>query len=326
MLKFSRAINLFGLVVGYYISRLVRRPVVWGRPFSISIEPVSVCNLKCPECPTGAGLINRPAGMLTRTVFLELLTELPPSLFYLNFYLQGEPLMHRELPAMIKLAASRNYYTVVSTNAQLLNANMAAALVESGLSRIIVSLDGLTPESYAVYRVGGQLQKVLDAIGFLNQAKLSKKTVFPFVVVQFLVFRHNEHELPLLKNIKSMPGVDKVEIKSAQIYEKNEAGMEIPTNEKFARYHWRQGRLEMKGKLMNHCQRIFTSMVITWDGRVAPCCYDKDLDHEVGVLANEELSNIWKGWKFNSFRKQVLRSKSSIMICRNCPEGRRWWD
>jgi radical SAM protein with 4Fe4S-binding SPASM domain len=314
------------LVVGYYLSRLLRRPLVWGRPFSISVEPVSVCNLKCPECPTGAGIINRPAGMLTRTVFMELLTELPSSLFYMNFFLQGEPLMHRELPAMIKLASSRHLYTVVSTNAQLLNANMAVALVESGLSRIIVSLDGLTPESYSHYRVGGQLQKVLDGISNLNDAKTIKKANTPFVVVQFLVFRHNEHELPLLKNIKSLPGVDKIEIKSAQLFERKEAGMEIPSNSRYSRYQWRQGRLEMKGKMMNHCQRIFKSMVVTWDGRVAPCCYDKDLDHQVGELSSESFSNIWKGWKFNAFRKQVLKRKSTIDICRNCPEGRRWWD
>ena len=322
--SFKRAGNLSKLYLSFWYSRIVRRPVSWGMPFAVSVEPGTACTLRCPECPTGAGVLNRPKGRLSLSWYEKLLKELSPQLTVLNLYLQGEPFLHPDFTKMIKMASDRNIYVITSTNGQQFSEKLALEVVKAGLSEIYFSLDGLTQQTYEKYRKGGDIERVKDAIGALSRAKVKLGKSHPRIVAQFIVFKHNEHEVSGFKNMALELGADKAEIKSAQFNEFSSNEVEPPQSNRFNRYG-SAGAAGFKKHKYKHCWKSWMSAVLTWDGKVLPCCFDKDGDYELGNVTNENFRTIWKGAKSNQFRGAILTSKNKISICSNCPEGRKFF-
>src|SRR5664279_5109919 len=160
-LSLRRLWNGMAVLSSYYVSKWSRRPIQWGMPVSISFEPTTSCNLRCPECPSGLRSFTRPRGMLEMNFFHQMIDQLAPDLLYLTFYFQGEPYLNPDFLEMVRYATSKKIYTATSTNAHYLNDENARRTVESGLDRLFISLDGTTPEVYRQYRVGDDLEKVL---------------------------------------------------------------------------------------------------------------------------------------------------------------------
>ena len=170
----SRKVWNYGLLMSsYFVSKALKRPVHWGMPFSISIEPTTSCNLRCPECPSGLRSFTRPTGMLDAEHFTKVVDQLKPWLSYLTFYFQGEPFLNPKFLDMVRIAADRGIYTSTSTNAHYLKDDLARKTVESGLHRMIISIDGTSQDTYESYRIGGQLDKVLE--GARNMVKWKKE-------------------------------------------------------------------------------------------------------------------------------------------------------
>src|SRR4029077_8235759 len=160
-LSFRRTWNGVLVLSSYYFSKWLRKPIQWGAPVSISFEPTTSCNLRCPECPSGLRSFTRPRGMLEMNFFRGMIDQLAPELLYLTFYFQGEPYLNPDFLEMVTYARSKNIYTATSTNAHYLNDENARKTIESGLDRLIISLDGTSQEVYSQYRKGGDLGKVL---------------------------------------------------------------------------------------------------------------------------------------------------------------------
>ncbi len=187
---------------------------------------------------------------------------------------------------MVKYASDKGIYTATSTNAHYLNDNNARKTVESGLDRLIISIDGTTQDTYQSYRVGGKLEKVLEGARNIVKWKKEMKSKTPFVFFQFLVVKHNEHQIEEIKQLAKEIGVDEVRFKTAQVYDyENDPNNLIPTNDKYSRYKKNSnGEYEFKNSLNNHCWRLWHATVISWDGLVVPCCFDKDAQHTLGDL------------------------------------------
>jgi MoaA/NifB/PqqE/SkfB family radical SAM enzyme len=124
--------------------------------------------------------------MLQSDLFKKVIDELAPSLSYLTFYFQGEPYLHPNFLELVKYAADKNIYTATSTNAHYLNDAAAKKTIESGLDRLIISIDGTTQETYEAYRKGGKLDKVIEGARNIVRWKKELKSITPFVVFQFL--------------------------------------------------------------------------------------------------------------------------------------------
>ena len=319
--------NAAKVLSSYYWSKWSKRPVQWGVPISISFEPTTACNLRCPECPSGLRAFSRPTGMLQDSFFKQTIDQLSANLWYLVFYFQGEPYLNPEFLEMVSYAASKKIYTATSTNAHFLDDEMARRTVESGLDRLIISIDGTTQEVYEQYRVGGRLEKVLEGARRIVdwKKKLGSKT--PFVFFQFLVVRPNEHQIEEIKSLGRSVGVDEVRFKTAQVYDyQQDPNQLIPDNDRFSRYRKKpSGQYELKNGLSNHCWRLWHSTVITWDGMVVPCCFDKDAQHPMGSLKGRPFKEIWQNPEYVNFRRKVLQSRRNIDICTNCSEGTRVW-
>lgn len=327
-LTLRRVWNMAKVYSSYYLSKWTKRPIQWGMPVSISFEPTTSCNLRCPECPSGLRAFSRPTGMLQKDFFTETIDDISKDLTYLVFYFQGEPFLNPEFLSMVKYASSKKIYTATSTNAHYLKDDVAKRTVESGLDRLIISIDGTTQETYEQYRVGGNLSKVLEGAANIVKWKRELKSQTPFVIFQFLVVKHNEHQVEDVKKLARETGVDDVWLKTAQVYDyKNDPNNLIPDNKKYSRYQrGKNGEMEFKGNNANHCWRLWHDPVITWDGAVVPCCFDKDAVHKLGSLREESFASLWKNSNYHRFRSDVLKSRKNIDICANCSEGVKVWE
>ncbi|MCU4163920.1 radical SAM/SPASM domain-containing protein [Carboxylicivirga caseinilyticus] len=324
VLNFKRIANAFKTILNYYLTQITKYAIIKHQPLALSIEPTSICNLKCPECPTGTNTLLRPRGKISLVEYKKIIDQLPKELIYLNLYIQGEPTMHPDFPELIQLANNKNLYTSTSTNGHFITPALGKKIVESGLTRIIFSVDGTTQESYEKYRIGGSLHKVIEGIKNITSAKKKLKKRYPLVIIQFLVFKHNQHQLEEIKKIAKDLSVDKLEFKTAQFNNYSDSPVEPPTIERFRRYE-NTHRLRIKGKMLNKCWRQWHSAVITWNGKVAPCCYDKDAIYLLGDITTNNFSEIWKSKESQLFKTNILQNKKNISMCHNCPEGRSFW-
>jgi len=315
-----RGVNLFKLYSSYYLSRFTGKVNHWGNPFTISAEPTTSCNLRCPECPSGLRKFTRDTGMISLELYRKIVDQLSPDLFYLILYFQGEPYLNPLFFQMIEEARRKKIYTATSTNAHFLTENLARKTVESGLDRIIISLDGLDQATYEKYRVGGTVDKVLEGTRNLVRWKRELGSKTPFIILQFIVFSTNEHQIPELKKLAKDLGVDKLELKTAQVYHYENGNPLIPSNDSYSRYKKHNGEFVIDNPLNNHCRRMWRGCVITWDGLVVPCCFDKDAGHRLGDLKKKSFRKIWRGKDYDDFRKKLFSARREIDICKNCTE------
>ncbi|RAW02805.1 SPASM domain-containing protein [Pseudochryseolinea flava] len=317
-----RALNALKIMSSYELSRSLQKPQIHGLPISISIEPTTSCNLRCPECPSGLRSFTRPTGMLNRDMFERVIDQLVPTLSYLTFYFQGEPYLHPQFLPMVSYASARGIYTATSTNGHYLKDEQARLTVESGLDRLIISIDGTSQDTYESYRVGGSLDKVIEGTENVIRWKKKLKAKTPHVIFQFLVVRQNEHQIPDVSALAKKLGVDQVVLKTAQVYDYKNGSPFIPTQDQYSRYQKNgDGTYAIKNEMYDRCWKMWHSCVITWDGKVVPCCFDKDGKYVLGDLSKNTFSEIWRGEAYGDFRASLFRSRSEIDICRNCTEG-----
>ena len=209
-----RAWNAAQVVGSYVLSKLTGRARHRGMPIALSFEPTTSCNLRCPECPSGLRSFTRPTGMLPAELFKKTIDEVASRLFYLIFYFQGEPYLHPQFLDLVQYAAQKGIYTATSTNAHYLNDKNARRTVESGLDRLIISLDGTTQDVYQQYRVGGKLEKVLEGTRNVVRWRKELKSSTPRIIFQFLVVRPNEHQIDDARALADALGVDDVWFKN----------------------------------------------------------------------------------------------------------------
>jgi radical SAM protein with 4Fe4S-binding SPASM domain len=325
-LTVRKAWNFLLLYWSFQWARLLKRPIHWGNPAKIGVEPTTSCNLRCPECPSGLRSFTRPTGMLDLASFQQMADGLHRDLVYMLMYFQGEPYLNPNFLPMAAYAAKRKIYVATSTNAHYLTDQNAKATVESGLHEVVVSIDGATQATYQQYRVGGNLEKVKEGTRKLVEWRAKLKSRTPYIILQFLVTGANEHEIEDIQALGKELGVDKVVLKTAQIYDFEQGSPLIPKNERYARYRRNAtGQFELKNKLRNQCWKLWMGAEITWDGRVLPCCFDKDAQYEMGKLPETSFPEIWNGPAYKDFRGRLVQSRKSIDICTNCSEGTEIW-
>lgn len=311
------------ILISFLVSLAVRKPVVWGGPLTLSIEPTNHCNLKCPECPSGAGMLTRPMGLLKLSDFCRIIDQIRDHCFYIQLYFQGEPFINKNLAEMVAYARNNRIYTSISTNGLLLNDEKIDIILSSPPDKIIFSIDGLDQESYEKYRVGGICSDAISSLRNLVKKRNSKGMMLPFVEWQFIVMRDNEHQIESVRRMCREIGVNKLTLKTMQVTSYENADKFLPLNEKYRRYKLKEGKIELKSRLHNHCFALWRTSVITWDGKIAPCCFDKDTKYSPGNLKQESFISIWHSADYNQFRQRILSQRRSVDICTNCTEGLR---
>jgi radical SAM protein with 4Fe4S-binding SPASM domain len=260
--------------------------------------------------------------MLQTELLAELMKEVGPRLAYLNLYFQGEPYLHKGMDDLVKLGRKQGVYTSTSTNAHFLRPERCEAIVESGLNRLIISIDGTTQDTYSSYRVGGQLDKVLEGTENMLRARKKSKSGLPHIVWQFLVVGPNEHQLSEIQSMAKQIGVDELVIKTAQIDAPKDGHPLLTEASSLRRYDRNaEGKWSIRNAFHDECWRMWQGCVMTWDGRIVPCCFDKDAEHAMGTFGDQSFESIWFSEQYDAFRSQIFHARSSIEMCQNCSEG-----
>jgi len=343
--------NLLKIISGYLLSLLTHRVIHFGNPISISIEPTNQCNLQCPECPTGQHGLTRLSGSIDTERFKSYLDQVGKKLLYLVLYFQGEPYLNKQLFDLIAYAKSKNIFVWTSTNGHFLSEKNIRQTIHSRLDKLVISLDGVDQQTYSQYRIGGDYEKVVQGIKEFVRIKKEMGVTHPTLEIQFLVLKPNQHQIKEIKELGRSLGVDRTVLKTAQFYDFKHGNPLMPDEGRWSRYRkksqvsrfksqvgvghappvrnsssppdsYRDHQFIPKNRLWNRCFRMWSGCVITWDGRVVPCCFDKDSTYCLGDLNKESFEEIWRGEKYKEFRKNILKNRKSIDICRNCSQ--RW--
>ena len=309
----ARIKTLAGVYFGYGLSILLRRPIVISPPSFITVEPVCGCNLQCPECPVGTGELGRRTGMIELDVVDSILESFGRRAIWVNLYFQGEPFLHPKLHEIVERFSSQRIFTSVSTNGLLLTPEIVDKILLAGLKEIIFSVDGASEEEYLAYRRGGSFQAVVENIRLVVAKRKGRGTFFPRIVYQTLVTSANENNLDNIRMFAYKLGVDAVEFKSLNLHIGVDSNKLLPTTSKLSRYT----RVKAKRENHNGCFRVWSNAVISFDGRLALCCMDK----EVAMLPEKEdlnLSSAWKSLHFNEMRNGMVTGSGLPSLCKSC--------
>lgn len=288
-------------------------------PPAINVELSSRCNLSCPECVTGAGLLRRKNDFIDYSLAGKIAAELSGRTLSAWLYFQGEPMLHPRFFDLVSLFSKMR--PVISTNGHYLDEENCRMIADSALEKVIIPYDGATPVIYNMYRTGGDHALVSDGI---RRLALTIKTRGSKVKIelQLLLHRYNEHEVHEAEAFaRSVDAV--LRIKSMQVLDDERAGYWMPSDARRSRYLASDGKWKPMRSPSRGCLRMWTTAIVTVDGDVVPCCYDKYAGHAMGNTNDHTFSDIWNGEKYKSFRENVLKSRASIDICSGCPQGRR---
>ena len=249
-------------------------------------------------------------------VFRRVLKEERETAWVMQFYFQGEPLLNKNLPQMIQEAHEAGIYTIVSTNAQAMTEQMAEQLVEAGLDRIIVSMDGLSNKTYNAYRIGGRLEKTKEALQFLRQSKIKNRQSKILIELQCLRLKSNEHEWAQFRREYKALGADRLVFKTAQLYDYANGHPLMPSDRRYSRYIMGKDGQYYRKRLPKGCWRAWSGAVISTSGEVLPCCYDKDRAYAYGNIMESSLRELFHNKKATAFRQMAWHEEPEI--CKEC--------
>ena len=318
LLNLGRIVNLFSYLFSISISWIFKKPFVFNQPYGISIETAAICNLHCPECPAGNKEIHREQAIMPMNLYKEILQQIHPKSFYLNLYFQGEPLLDDKLAEKISLARQKKLFVCISSNGTLLNKETGTKLILSGLSKLIISVDGAKKASYEKYRQGASFETVIEYIQTLSKLKKDLKSKSPLIEAQMIVFRYNEKEIEAYRKLMKESGANIISFKSAQFYSVKNAESNMSSLKKYQRYPKdKNAQIILRTKTKKICHRLWHTILISTDGRVPICCYDKEIKHPMGKVTEQNIQEVWKGKKYMQFRKSYLQ-KQYADICKNC--------
>ena len=242
-------------------------------PKRITIEQTNMCNLRCPLCPVNTSM-QRKRGNMSLDDFKFIIDSLHPKTEYIDFFLAGEPLLNPETFKMTRYAADNGKKVIISTNATFLDKYIDETL-QSGLYKLLLAIDGATEDIYLKYRINGDFNRSIAAIRRLCQRKKELGIEYPEIVLQFIVMKHNEHQIDDIIRLGEELGVDNVELKSVSLssIKTNDEKMAmkdkwLPTNEEHSRYtvegkniKIKQGSVDIKEYLWKEMTLLVKSVV-----------------------------------------------------------------
>lgn len=303
-------------------------------PKNLTIEPTNRCNLNCPLCPTGLNSLNRDNRNMSLEEYKSIIDQAKGKVDNITLYLFGEPFLHKDVLDMTKYSFEAGMNVSISTNGTLIQGKAhAEQIINSGVSTISISLDGVQKNTYNLYRIGGDFEKVLNNIKYLVEARNKTKNKNVKIIIQTVVMKQNEHQRDTLRKISKELGADAYYEKNLIIPAnietepdkfKEMADKYLPNDKKMQLYELKDGYYVMSGSIHNNCGFLFNQkmMTICSNGNVIPCCHDNKSEYIMGNVFEETLSQIWNNKKFKKYKKAIKKDQSSIALCRTCPNAR----
>lgn len=305
-----------------------------ARPVKLTLDPTNVCQLRCPLCPTGLEMQDREKGHANLQMFEHLLEHVGGSLFFLDFFNWGEPLLNMHVEEFIGMASRKKIVCSVSTNLSLpLTDERIGRIVGSGLHEMIVSLDGASSETYATYRRGGKFELVCKNMRRIAAEKRRRGQTAPLLTWQFLVFRFNQHEMESARELAAEIGVDRLlfrrpflDVERYALSDEDKKTMSgwSPDERIFQIEGAPAGGAGKGSEVHSRCGWHYMSTAINWDGSVAPCCTTYEKRDDFGALGRhgeQAYMDVVNNAAFRSVRERFAgrRKEPVALICEKCP-------
>lgn len=312
---FRKVLNL-GVVE--FQRKYLRSAHMFGYPYWMVVGVTSSCQLECPGCPKGLRLPDhRRKRVMTLNDFKHIMDQVKPYVFNVAFNAWGEAFLNKNIYDMIAYADAQNIGTLVSANLNDLPNNGAERIAKTGLERLVVSIDGATQESYARYRINGNLDKVLTNMRDVVEAKKRLGTELPHIAWQFLLFEHNQDEVAQAQELAKEIGVDEIYFMTAGNRFDDDRFNNQLRDDIAAKYYKENQAVEPV------CARTWYFMEINSDGGVSPCCDIEAYDgkDDFGNLLTTPLKKIWNSEIYKESRKlfQVKGYKPKVdTVCTEC--------
>ncbi len=310
----------------FHFSRSVIKSKLFDWPYLAMIETCNFCNLRCPTCTTPHSRIHRARAMMSFEDYKKIVDNIKNSVSVILPWFSNEPLLNPHLADMVNYAHKNNIYTVISTNAVLLDEKKSRQLLDSGLDEILLCLDGTHKESYEPFRRGADFDRVFQNIKKFCELKRKSGKRKPFVEMQFILTKLNQGEVGEIKKISGELGVDRLRIKSFALseyaYTKDEIGelseRFLPDDLRYSakiRYEKRGDMLEIKSR-KKKCDLASSNMVILADGRAVMCCYDLNGEYSYGNVKEKNLKDFWRAEDVK--RRRMVAEKRGYDLCKVC--------
>lgn len=293
-------------------------------PRLVMIEIGTTCNLQCETCPTPREYLERPLILMNIDDFKKIIDNIKNYVHVVLLYVSNEPLLNPYLPEMIKYAAKNFLYVMISTNATLLDEKKSNELINAGLDEILLCLDGMTKESYELFRTGADFDVVIKNIRNFCFEKKKRKLKKPYVEVQFIVTKLNQDQIPEIKKFSREIGSDRLKIKSLSIAEycysdkKRQELVDkfLPTREDAKVRYKKDIDGKIKKRKIAHCNTVKNQIVTLVDGRLVLCCYDVRGEYVYGNLLEKQFKDIWFDQK--NINKRKIAEKRQYALCKKC--------
>jgi MoaA/NifB/PqqE/SkfB family radical SAM enzyme len=258
--------------------------------------------------------------------------EVGDYVFLIDFFNWGEPLLNERAEELVSIASRRRILTFLSSNLSLpMTDERVGRLVDSGLSQLIVSLDGATAETYGTYRRKGQFDLVIENMKRVLAARRERGVTLPRVNWQFLVFRFNEHEIGTVRRMAEDLGVDSVTFRAPFL---DEGRVPLSEMDKAAVSGWAPSLVEFNRydesspahtvvPARPRCGWHYMSTAINWDGTVAPCCTVFEKRDDFGKLSGSggDYMSVVNNDSFRAVRDSFAgrKAKADGLVCLKCP-------
>jgi len=300
-------------------SSLLKSNRVSGLPAVIQIEPTDICNLKCPLCPSGEDTTNQKHGFMSYAIFQKILQELGDILIAAYLYGWGEPFLNKEIFRMIEACTAHNILTLIPTNGHCLQTlDEALAVIDAGLTAIIIAIDGSTQEIYQVYRRGGDVEKVKRCAALIEEAKRKRGSLFPYTCMRTVITRDNQDDLPNIEQLARDLGVNMFATKTVGCKTHDKAFRDFePTAANLRRFEYDGGMREERPPLQ--CIFPMRQPTIKWDGTVIGCEFDYDVENPWGNIGEQEFADIWNSPLALELRHNIRSGKKSTFCEHHCP-------
>ena len=301
------------------VSLIKKSDRIKGRPINITIEPANICNLKCPACECGMGILERKVGHITFEKFKIIIDKIAEHTNSLMYYFEGEPFLNKEWVKQVRYAKDKGIpYISTCTNCDYAKAQ---DIIDSHIDFVSFQFGGVSEKTHPIYRVGSDFNKVVKNLKELLKLRKEQNAFWLHIEIGLIVMKHNEHEVDSFIEFAKKLGVDSYNIVDPCV-RSHAQGLELlPEDKKYWIYDekaFSNGKLKRKFIPENDCPWIYYSMVITWDGNVVPCCHDPKATEIMGNIIEQDLEEIWNGEKYQNFRKRVHSNQKGIDICRLC--------
>jgi MoaA/NifB/PqqE/SkfB family radical SAM enzyme len=264
--------------------------------------------------------------MMTFQDFKRIIDTIGKTCINLEMYNWGEPFLNRDIFKMIDYATRKyNVYTRISSNLNLSNEEFYKELVLSGLNSLTISLDGASRDTYSKYRVNGSFDRVIDNIRLIVNYKKKFGRIEPKLVWQFLVFRHNEHEIEIAKIMAKDLSVNEIVFLRPHIPQELkdwDSSIKRFSNFLCSETGDKNNNNNTPGKKINKkCNWPYSSIAINANLSVSPCCAVAKEEDDFGYFSDDRFSDAWNTEKFKFAREYVSRNmiiKDSDNVCARC--------